>query len=78
MNKVLCLDTSVLIPYLVTDEYEPLADSLVLEAVVANARLVAKVVFKYMIRPHLNSPLAGEPKGLQREEDVKSRNSTRF
>lgn len=40
MNKVLCLDTSVLIPYLVPDEYEPLADSLVLEAVVGNARLV--------------------------------------
>lgn len=34
VNKVLCLDTSVLIPYLVPDEHEPLADSLVIEAVV--------------------------------------------
>lgn len=41
MNKVLCLDTSVIIPYLVPDEYEPLADSLVLEAVVGNVSLVA-------------------------------------
>lgn len=41
MNKVLCLDTSVLIPYLVPDEHEPLADSLVLEVVVGNAGLVA-------------------------------------
>jgi predicted nucleic acid-binding protein len=41
VNKILCLDTSVLIPYLVPDEYEPLADSLVLEVVVGNASLVA-------------------------------------
>jgi predicted nucleic acid-binding protein len=41
VNKVLCLDTSVIIPYLVPDESEPLADSLVLEAVVGNASLVA-------------------------------------
>ncbi|MGL5795282.1 MAG: type II toxin-antitoxin system VapC family toxin [Waterburya sp.] len=41
MNKVLCLDTSVIIPYLVPDEYESLADSLVLEAVVGNVSLVA-------------------------------------
>ena len=41
MNKVLCLDTSVIIPYLVPDESEPLADSLVLEAVVGNTCLVA-------------------------------------
>jgi predicted nucleic acid-binding protein len=41
VNKVLCLDTSVLIPYLVPDEYEPLANSLVLEVIVGNASLVA-------------------------------------
>jgi predicted nucleic acid-binding protein len=40
VNKVLCLDTSVLIAYLVPDENEPLADNLVLEAVAGHTRLV--------------------------------------
>ena len=41
MNRVICLDSSVLVSYLVPDEHEPLADSLVLEAVSGTARLVA-------------------------------------
>ena len=40
MTKVLCLDTSVLISYLVADENEPQADALVLEAVLGTARLI--------------------------------------
>ncbi len=40
MTKVLCLDTSVLISYLVADENEPQADALVLEAVLGIARLI--------------------------------------
>ncbi|MCM0592881.1 MAG: type II toxin-antitoxin system VapC family toxin [Gloeotrichia echinulata IR180] len=41
MNKVLCLDTSILIAYLVPDENEPLADNLVLEAIAGNGCLVS-------------------------------------
>ncbi|OKH20213.1 twitching motility protein PilT [Hydrococcus rivularis NIES-593] len=41
MNRVFCLDTSVLVSYLVPDEHEPQADTLVLEAVSGAARLVA-------------------------------------
>ena len=40
MTKVLCLDTSVLISYLVPDENEPQADALVREAILGIARLV--------------------------------------
>jgi predicted nucleic acid-binding protein len=40
VTKVLCLDTNVLISYLVPDENEPQADALVLEAVLGIARLV--------------------------------------
>ena len=41
MNKVFCLDSSVLVSYLVPDEYEPQADTLVLEVVSGAVRLVA-------------------------------------
>ena len=40
MTKVLCLDTNVLVSYLVADENSPQADALVLEAVLGIARLV--------------------------------------
>jgi predicted nucleic acid-binding protein len=41
VTKVLCLDTSVVVSYLVPDENEPQADALILEAVLGIARLVA-------------------------------------
>ena len=41
MNRVFCLDTSVLVSYLVPDEHEPQADTLVLEVVSGAYSLVA-------------------------------------
>jgi len=41
VSRVLCLDTSVLIAYLVPDEDEAKADALVLEAVTGTARIIA-------------------------------------
>lgn len=41
MVRALCLDTSVLIQYLVPEEYQPQAEALVLEALEATVRLVA-------------------------------------
>ena len=41
MSRVLCLDTSVIISYLVPDEDEAAADALVWEAIAGTARLVA-------------------------------------
>ncbi len=41
MNRVFCLDSSVLVSYLVPDEQEPQADTLVLEVVSGATRLVA-------------------------------------
>jgi len=41
MTRALCLDTSVLIQYLVPEEFQPQAEALVLEAVEAAVRLVA-------------------------------------
>lgn len=41
MTKALCLDTSVLIQYLVPEELQPQAEALVLEAIEGASRLVA-------------------------------------
>jgi predicted nucleic acid-binding protein len=41
VTKVLCLDTSVWIPYLVPETYQPQARTLVAEALSLNLRLVA-------------------------------------
>jgi predicted nucleic acid-binding protein len=41
VTKFLCLDTSVVVSYLVPNENEPQADALILEAVLGIARLVA-------------------------------------
>lgn len=41
MTKALCLDSSVLIQYLIPEELQPQAETLVLEAVEGVARLVA-------------------------------------
>jgi len=41
MTRALCLDTSVLIQYLVPEEFQPQAEALVLEALEAAVRLVA-------------------------------------
>jgi len=41
LTRALCLDTSVLIQYLVPEEFQPQAEALVLEAVEATVRLVA-------------------------------------
>ena len=38
VSRILCLDTSVLVPYLVPDEDEAKADALLLEAVTGTAR----------------------------------------
>lgn len=40
MSRILCLDTSVFIKYLVSAEYEPLAVALVVEAIEGSARIV--------------------------------------
>lgn len=41
MTRALCLDTSVLIQYLVPEEFQPQAEALVLEAVEGTVRLIA-------------------------------------
>lgn len=40
MTRILCLDTSVWIQYLVPEEFQPQAEALVIEAVEASVRLV--------------------------------------
>ena len=64
MTRALCLDTSVLIPYLVPEEFQTQAEALVLEAVEAAVRLVAPTfawaevgsVLRKKIRTGLLSP----------------------
>lgn len=67
MTRALCLDTSVLIQYLVPEEFQPQAEALVLEAVEASVRLVAPAfawteigsVLRKKIRAGLLSPEEG-------------------
>lgn len=40
MSKVLCLDTSVLVPYLVPEQFSSKAESLILQGIEASARFV--------------------------------------
>ena len=40
MSKVLCLDSSVLIPYLAPEEYSEKAEALLLDAISSSYRLV--------------------------------------
>ncbi len=64
MTRALCLDTSVLIQYLVPEEFQPQAEALVLEAVETSVRLVAPAfawaeigsVLRQKIRAGLLSP----------------------
>lgn len=64
MARALCLDTSVLIQYLVPEEFQPQAEALVLDALEASIRLVAPAfawaeigsVLRKKIRSGLLSP----------------------